>query len=232
MPPWSSVSSGPVTKSSSRSSTSTVARGSLGSSPPAPRARTRLPLGRSPASAATSPSRRLEDLLARHEGMLRRVAFGMLGDPHRVDDVPQETFLKAFLKLPRSFESDRQEAVWLYRVVHRRPQPGRLRLVDVGGVPGTDARSRARSRQPRRRRPRRGAEPETAAPGPGQCPAASEVGVFPRVRTSLPRTCPSSSSSCARAASLSGNARWRWGRTRPSSIRRVRNSSCEPSGRT
>jgi RNA polymerase sigma factor (sigma-70 family) len=51
--------------------------------------------------------------------MLRRVAFGMLGDPHRVDDVPQETFLKAFLKLPRSFESDRQEAVWLYRVVHR-----------------------------------------------------------------------------------------------------------------
>ncbi len=47
------------------------------------------------------------------------MAFGMLGDPHRVDDVLQEAFLKAFLKLPASFDSDRQEAVWLYRVVHR-----------------------------------------------------------------------------------------------------------------
>ncbi|HXH97764.1 MAG TPA: RNA polymerase sigma factor [Gaiellaceae bacterium] len=74
---------------------------------------------RSVDSVPTTPRRRFEDLLARHETMLRRVALGMLGDPSRVDDVLQEVLLKAFLKLPARFESDRQEAVWLYRVVHR-----------------------------------------------------------------------------------------------------------------
>jgi RNA polymerase sigma-70 factor, ECF subfamily len=70
------------------------------------------------AQAAVSPRRRFEDLLERHEPMLRRVALGMLGDPHRVDDVLQEAFVKAYRKLP-TFESERQESVWVYRVVHR-----------------------------------------------------------------------------------------------------------------
>jgi RNA polymerase sigma-70 factor (ECF subfamily) len=81
--------------------------------------------GRRPASeqgidsVPATPRRRLEELLERHETMLRRVALGMLGDPSRVDDVLQEALLKTFLKLPATFESDRQEAVWLYRVLHR-----------------------------------------------------------------------------------------------------------------
>jgi RNA polymerase sigma-70 factor (ECF subfamily) len=71
------------------------------------------------ARLAITPRRRFENLLDRHEPMLRRVALGMLRDPHRVDDVLQEAYLKAYRKLPARFESERQEAVWLYRVLHR-----------------------------------------------------------------------------------------------------------------
>jgi len=71
------------------------------------------------ARLAVTPRRRFENLLDRHEPMLRRVALGMLRDAHRVDDVLQETYLKAYRKLPVRFESERQEAVWLYRILHR-----------------------------------------------------------------------------------------------------------------
>jgi RNA polymerase sigma-70 factor (ECF subfamily) len=100
------------------------------------------------AKLAISPRRRFENLLDRHEPMLRRVALGMLRDPNRVDDVLQEAYLKAFRKLPTRFESDRQEAVWLYRVLHRccldelrqrrrRPEtPGEVEEVARGAEPG------------------------------------------------------------------------------------------------
>lgn len=68
--------------------------------------------------AAAKP-RRFERLLDRHESRLRRVAYGMLGDPARVDDVLQEAFVKAYRKLPVAFESEQHEAAWLYRIVHR-----------------------------------------------------------------------------------------------------------------
>jgi RNA polymerase sigma-70 factor (ECF subfamily) len=68
---------------------------------------------------AISHRRRFESLIERHEARLRRVAFGMLGDPHRVDDVLQDAFVKAYRKLPARFESHSHEAAWLYRVVHR-----------------------------------------------------------------------------------------------------------------
>lgn len=71
------------------------------------------------AREALSPRRRFENLLDRHEGRLRRVAFGMLGDAHRVDDVLQEAFLKAYRALPDRFENERLESAWLYRIVHR-----------------------------------------------------------------------------------------------------------------
>jgi RNA polymerase sigma-70 factor, ECF subfamily len=71
------------------------------------------------ARAAVSPRRRFENLLDRHEARLRRVAFGMLADAHRVDDVLQEAFLKAYRALPDSFENERVESAWLYRIVHR-----------------------------------------------------------------------------------------------------------------
>jgi RNA polymerase sigma-70 factor (ECF subfamily) len=68
---------------------------------------------------AVSPRRRFENLLDRHESRLRRVAFGMLGDADRVDDVLQEAFLKAYRALPDSFENEKLESAWLYRIVHR-----------------------------------------------------------------------------------------------------------------
>jgi RNA polymerase sigma-70 factor (ECF subfamily) len=71
------------------------------------------------AREALSPRRRFENLLDRHESRLRRVAFGMLGDPHRVDDVLQEAFIKAYRHLPDSFPSTGAESAWLYRIVHR-----------------------------------------------------------------------------------------------------------------
>lgn len=97
---------------------------------------------------AVSHRRRFESLLERHEARLRRVAFGMLGDPHRVDDVLQDAFVKAFRKLPARFENDKQESAWLYRIVHRtclnelrsrgrRPEtPG---LPDDVGAPSEDS---------------------------------------------------------------------------------------------
>lgn len=68
---------------------------------------------------AVSYRRRFEGLLERHEARLRRVAFGMLGDPHRVDDVLQDAFVKAYRKLPAHFESPEQESAWIYRILHR-----------------------------------------------------------------------------------------------------------------
>ena len=43
----------------------------------------------------------------------------MLADPHRVEDVLQEAFVRAYRKLPARFEHERQEAAWLYRIVYR-----------------------------------------------------------------------------------------------------------------
>jgi RNA polymerase sigma-70 factor (ECF subfamily) len=71
------------------------------------------------AREALAPRRRFENLLDRHEARLRRVAYGMLGDPNRVDDVLQEAFLKAYRGLPDSFENEHVESAWLYRIVHR-----------------------------------------------------------------------------------------------------------------
>ena len=74
---------------------------------------------RARSAEAVSRRRRFENLLARHERRLRRVAFGMLGDPHRVDDVLQEAFVRAYRSLPDHFDSADREAAWLYRIVHR-----------------------------------------------------------------------------------------------------------------
>lgn len=68
--------------------------------------------------AAAKP-RRFETLLQRHESRLRRVAYGMLADASRVDDVLQEALYRAYRKLPVRFESEQHEAAWLYRIVYR-----------------------------------------------------------------------------------------------------------------
>jgi len=74
---------------------------------------------RARALEAVSDRRRFEALVARHGPRLRGVAFTMLGAPEPVDDVLQEAFVRAYRKLPRHFESERQEAAWLYRIVFR-----------------------------------------------------------------------------------------------------------------
>lgn len=68
---------------------------------------------------AVSPRSRFQGLIERHEPRLRRLAFGVLTDKSRVDDVLQEAFIRAFRKLPDRFENERQEAAWLYRIVYR-----------------------------------------------------------------------------------------------------------------
>lgn len=92
--------------------------------------------------AAAKP-RRFERLLDRHESRLRRVAYGMLGDPARVDDVLQEALIKAYRKLPVRFESEQHEAAWLYRIVHRtclNELRARKRRRETFGVPHEVAR--------------------------------------------------------------------------------------------
>lgn len=87
---------------------------------------------------AVSHRRRFESLLERHEARLRRVAYGMLGDPHRVDDVLQDAFVKAYRKLPTRFESAQQESAWVYRIVHRtclNELRGRRRRPESPGLP-------------------------------------------------------------------------------------------------
>jgi RNA polymerase sigma-70 factor (ECF subfamily) len=100
------------------------------------------------AREAASPRRRFENLLDRHEPRLRRVAYGMLGDAGRVDDVLQEAFLKAYRKLPATFESVQAESAWLYRIVHnccldelrrRRRRPEVLGFVERAADPGDDS---------------------------------------------------------------------------------------------
>jgi RNA polymerase sigma-70 factor (ECF subfamily) len=62
---------------------------------------------------------RFEGLLRAHESRLRRLCHGMLTDRTRVDDVLQEAFIKAFRKLPPSFDSPAHESAWLYKIVYR-----------------------------------------------------------------------------------------------------------------
>jgi RNA polymerase sigma-70 factor, ECF subfamily len=95
------------------------------------------------AREALTPRRRFENLLDRHEARLRRVAFGMLGDPHRVDDVLQEAFIKAYRRLPEHFENDRAASAWLCRIVHRcclDELRARRRRPETPGLPEVAAR--------------------------------------------------------------------------------------------
>src|SRR4051812_45264380 len=71
------------------------------------------------ASSATTSRGRFEDILRRHHPMLRRVAAGVLVDADGLDDVLQDSYLKAYRALPKGFANEAHEAAWLYRIVHR-----------------------------------------------------------------------------------------------------------------
>ena len=69
--------------------------------------------------AAIDRRRRLEELVDRHEAKLRGLVFATLQDRDRVDDVVQETFVRAYRKLPPSFANVRHEAAWLCTIAYR-----------------------------------------------------------------------------------------------------------------
>lgn len=57
------------------------------------------------------------ELLERHDLSHRRLAFRLLGDRDRMDDVLQEAYARAFRALPR-FRGDSSLETWLYRIVY------------------------------------------------------------------------------------------------------------------
>lgn len=58
-----------------------------------------------------------DELIRRHDGRMRSLAFRLLADRHSMDDALQEGYLKAFRGLAK-FRSGSDFAPWLYRVVY------------------------------------------------------------------------------------------------------------------
>lgn len=80
-------------------------------------------------------------LLRHHDARLRAIAFRLLGDRDRMDDVLQEAYVKAYRALA-GFRGNAAFSTWLYRIVtnaclddlrRRRPDPVAL---DETGPPG------------------------------------------------------------------------------------------------
>jgi RNA polymerase sigma-70 factor (ECF subfamily) len=59
----------------------------------------------------------LDELMRRHGGWVRGVAYGVLGDPSRVDDVCQQAWTSVWEQARRLREPSRWKA-WVYRLVH------------------------------------------------------------------------------------------------------------------
>ena len=57
------------------------------------------------------------ELVERHDLSHRRLAFRLLGDSGRMDDVLQDAYVRAFRALP-SFRGDSSLETWLYRIVY------------------------------------------------------------------------------------------------------------------
>jgi RNA polymerase sigma-70 factor (ECF subfamily) len=57
------------------------------------------------------------ELVERHDLSHRRLAFRLLGDTGRMDDVLQDAYIRAFRALPR-FRGDSALETWLYRIVY------------------------------------------------------------------------------------------------------------------
>ena len=83
------------------------------------------------------------ELIGLHDPALRVLAYRLLGDPQRMDDVLQDAYLKAFRSLC-GFEGRSAFGSWLYRIVYnacmdqlRRQTRGgcHLSLREVGGLP-------------------------------------------------------------------------------------------------
>lgn len=56
-------------------------------------------------------------LISHYDPGLRSLAYRLLGDPYRVEDALQETYLKAFRSLP-GFRGESKLGTWLYRITY------------------------------------------------------------------------------------------------------------------
>jgi RNA polymerase sigma-70 factor (ECF subfamily) len=77
------------------------------------------------------------DIVRHYDDRLRAVAFRLLGDRDRMDDVLQEVYVKAFRSLP-SFKGASALGTWLYRITYNaciddlRRRPALVALSDFG----------------------------------------------------------------------------------------------------
>ena len=67
--------------------------------------------------ARTGDAPAFEQLLRRHDGRMRGLAFRLTADRHGMDDVLQEAYLKAFRAMPR-FKEGGDFGSWLYRITY------------------------------------------------------------------------------------------------------------------
>ena len=67
--------------------------------------------------ARAGDRRAFDELLRRHDGKMRGLAYKLMADRHRMDDALQEAYLKAYKALPR-FRPGREFGTWLYRITY------------------------------------------------------------------------------------------------------------------
>ena len=69
------------------------------------------------ARARRGDHRAFAQIVDHYDHRLRALAFRLLGDRDRMDDVLQEAYVKAFRSMPR-FKGDSALGTWLYRIVY------------------------------------------------------------------------------------------------------------------
>lgn len=82
-------------------------------------------------------------LVQRHQGRVVSLAYRLLGDWHRAEDVGQETFLRVY-QAARHYQPQAKFTTWLYRIVYnlsideQRKVAGRSRFQDMPRYDGQD----------------------------------------------------------------------------------------------
>ena len=119
------------------------------------------------ARARRGDHRAFAQIVDHYDHRLRGLAFRLLGDRDRMDDVLQEAYVKAFRALPR-FKGESALGTWLYRIVYNACIDDlRARKVAVSLDDGTGA-------------------PERADPRPGPADIAVERGDLAAALDTLP----------------------------------------------
>jgi RNA polymerase sigma-70 factor (ECF subfamily) len=76
-------------------------------------------------------------LVRRHDHKMRMLAYRLVGEASLMDDVLQDSYLRAFEALPR-FRGDSAVGTWLYRIVYNRSIDELRRLRRQQPVPSPD----------------------------------------------------------------------------------------------